>query len=345
MPRLLFLSVAALAMLTLTRPIVAQDFQETLSEVGEVYARAYVDPLAEALGADLNTGLFHTARVGNKRIGFHFYLGVKASATFLASSRSSFDLTYTGTVPLEFDLGAETITLDVPATFTVTDAPSIFGEETAALATVRVRHDTTFSTLGLVLPIRFDSTLAPRETIGGLLRTDVAPLLVPQAGLGTVLGTDIMFRWLPTITVTDVGSVELFGFAVRHSINQYLPQLPIDLAIQAAWQHVQVDDADDASVIDARTFAVNAAVSKRFGVLTLYGGVQTERSDIEFAYEAAVDGSDVGVTSVPIQFTVNGGGRTRGIFGMGLSLGPVLINSDISVGQTTVVSAGFGFAF
>ncbi|MDZ4700131.1 MAG: DUF6588 family protein [Rhodothermales bacterium] len=345
MPRLLSLSVAALAMLTFARPISAQDLQETLSQVGEIYARAYVDPLAEALGADLNTGLFHTARVGNNRVGLHFYLGVKASATFLASSRQSFDLTYTGTVPLAFDIGSETVTFDVPATFTVTDAPSIFGDETAGLATVNVRYDTTFSTLGLVLPVRFDSTLAPRETIGGLLRTDVAPLLVPQAGLGTILGTDIMVRWLPTITVADVGSVGLFGFAVRHSINQYLPALPVDLAIQAAWQHVQVDDADDASVIDARTFAVNAAVSKRIGVLTLYGGVQTERSDIEFAYEAAVDGSDVGVSSIPVRFTVSGGGRTRGIFGMGLSLGPVLINSDISVGQTTVVSAGFGFAF
>jgi hypothetical protein len=30
---------------------------------------------------------------------------------------------------------------------------------------------------------------------------------------------------------------------------------------------------------------------------------------------------------------------------MSVQLGPVLTNADISVGQITVVSAGFGFAF
>lgn len=334
---------ALLGLSLLAAPASAQELQETLSQVGEAYARAYVTPLADALGADLNSGLFHTARVGNKRIGFHFYLGAKASATFLPASGETFDLTYTGTVPLEFNLGAETITMDVPATFTVTDAPSIFGDDTPAMATVRVDHDTTFSTLGLVLPVRFDSTLAPRETIGGLLPTSIAPLLVPQAGIGTILGTDLMVRWLPTLTVTDVGSVGMFGFAVRHSINQYLPALPVDLAIQAAWQRVKVDDPNDLTVLDARTFAVNAAVSKRISILTLYAGVQTERSDIAFAYTFDVE--EAGEQDIPIAFVVNGGGKTRGIFGLGLSLGPVLINGDVSVGPTTVVSAGFGFAF
>ncbi len=343
MPR--SLAFAALVLLALASPARAQDLQETLSEVGEVYARAYMAPFADALGADLNTGLFHTARVGNKRIGLHFYLGVKASAAMLSASSRTFDLTYTGTVPMDIDIGAETITLDVPATFTVTDAPSIFGEEEAAMAQVRVAHDTTFKTLGLVLPVRFDSTLAPREVIGGLLPTNVAPLLVPQVGLGTVLGTDLMIRWLPTISITDVGSVEMFGLAVRHSINQYIPFLPVDVAIQAAWQRVQVDDASDNSVIDARTFAVNAAVSKRISVLTLYAGVQTERSDIAFAYEFEVDDDDVDVETIPIDFVVNGAARTRGIFGFGLNLGPVHLNGDVSVGPITVYSAGFGFAF
>jgi hypothetical protein len=334
-----------LALLLLAGPARAQELQETLSQVGEAYARAYVDPLADALGADLNSGLFHTARLGNKRLGLHFYLGVKTSAAFLANGSRAFDLTYTGTVPLDFDLGAETITLDVPATFTVTDAPSIFGEEDAAMATVRVAHDTTFSTLGLVLPVRIDSTLAPRETIGGLLPTNIAPMAVPQIGVGTLLGTDVMIRWLPAISVTDVGSVQLFGFAVRHSLNQYIAGLPFDLAIQAAWQRVKLDDEADASVVDARTFAVNAAASKRIGILTVYGGVQTERSDIDFAYEFVPDEEELDDTLIPIAFTVSNAGKTRGIFGFGLHLGPVLLSGDVSLGAITVVSAGFGFAF
>ena len=240
-----FFSLLFVLFLLISAPLAAQDFSETLSEVGEAYARAYVDPLAESLGADMNSGLFHTASTGKKILGVNVYIGFKASATFLNASQKSFDLTYSGTVPIEVELAGDLITLDVPATFTVTDAPTIFGEEEEAMASVSVNHDTTFQSIGLTLPISIDSTLSPQQMIGGLLPTNVAPFLVPQVGIGTVMGTDIMVRFLPQITVPDYGSVEILGFGIRHNINQYVPLLPIDLAIQAVWQRVGVDDELD----------------------------------------------------------------------------------------------------
>ena len=327
--------------------IQAQDLNETLSQVGEVYARAYVDPLAEALGADLNTGLFHTAGVNKQLFGLNVYLGVKASAAFLDNTHKAFDLQYTASVPLDFELGGQTVTLDVPATFTVSNAPSIFGDEDPGMAMVSVDHDTTFSTLGLTLPVAFDSTLAPRETIGGVLPTNVAPLLIPQVGLGTIFGTDIMLRWLPQITAPDVGAVEMFGFGVRHNLNQYIPMLPVDIAVQAVWQNIRAEDHLNTEVLDAHTFAVNLAASKSIGVLTVYAGLQTERSDIEFSYVFDVDDFEESADLDPVEvnFTLTDTGRTRGIFGLGVMLGPVVINTDVSVGQMTVVSAGLGVAF
>ena len=325
----------------------AQDLNETLSQVGEAYARAYVNPFAEALGADLNTGLFHTAGVSKRVFGINVYVGVKASAALLDQSHKSFNLMYQGTVPIDIELAGQTITMDVPATFTVNDAPSIFGESAEGMANVSVNHDTTFSTLGLTLPIAFDSTLTPRETIGGLIETSVAPFVVPQIGLGTVFGTDVMVRWLPQISVPDVGALELFGFGVRHNLNQYLPALPFDLSIMAAWQNIRAEDSGGAEVMEANTFAVNAAISKRIGVLTIYGGLQTERSDISFSYIFDVDDVDdsLNVDPIDVNFTLSNVGKTRGIFGLGLKLGPVVWNADVSMGQITVVSAGFGFAF
>jgi hypothetical protein len=241
--------------------------------------------------------------------------------------------------------------MDVPATFTINEAPSFFGEDAPGQAVVSVRHDTTFSTLGLVLPVSFDTTLAPQETIGGIFNTNLAPTLIPQIGVGTVLGTDLMVRWLPKISIPDVGALDLFGFGLRHSLNQYIPLLPVDIAIQAVWQRLRAEDSLGGEVVEASTFAVNLAASRRFGVLTLYGGVQTERSDIEFSYQFDVEeevndvGEDVVVDPVDVNFTLSHMGKTRAIFGMSVQLGPVLTNADISVGQITVVSAGFGFAF
>ena len=343
--RALIVAMLGAVLLLWSTPATAQELTETLEEVGEAYARAYVDPLAESLGADLNTGLFHTASTGKKILGVNVYIGFKVSASLLDNSHKTFDLTYTGRVPIEFDLGGERFMLDVPATFTVNDAPTIFGSTEEAIAQVSVSHDTTLQTIGLTLPVSIDSTLAPEQIIGGLVDTDVAPFIVPQVGVGTFMGTDVMFRWLPTISVTDVGSIGIIGFGVRHNINQYIPRLPLDLAIQAVWQRVTVDDNLDNQVISAKVFAVNVAASKRFGVLTLYAGAQTERSDIRFSYTFEPDDFNLDEEPVDIDFTLSDIGKSRFVFGAGVKLGPVLFNTDISVGQITVASAGFGFSF
>lgn len=328
-------------------PARAQDLNETLSQVGEAYARAYVDPLAEVLGSHLNTGLFHTAGTSRKAFGVDVYIGVKGSASLLTEAHRTFNLVYQSTVPLDVDFAGQIITMDVPATFTVSNAPSVFGDETEGVATISVDHDTTFSTLGLTIPVSFDSTLTPQETIGGIGPLDVAPFAVPQIGLGTVFGTDVMVRWLPKLTATDIGSLELFGFGVRHNLNQYLPILPVDISIQAAWQRLTVDDAADSQIMNANTFAVNLAVSKRIGVLTVYGGVQSERSDISFSYVFDVSEVDPDIDADPIDvdFTLTRKGRTRGIFGLGLKLGPFVWNADVNVGKITIYSTGIGFAF
>ena len=324
----------------------AQDLNETLSQVGELYARAYVDPLADALGADLNTGLFHTASVVT-RFGFNVYLGVKAPATLLKSTQKSFDLQYSGRIPVSFDLAGTTISMSLPATFNVDNAPTIFGEDTPGQTVVTVMHDTTFSTLGLTLPVSFDSTFAPESTIEGFLPTNVAPLLVPQIGLGTVLGTDVMARWLPKISIPDVGSISLFGFGVRHSISQYIPAMPIEVALQTAWQKVQIENDQGGDFIEANTFAVNLALSKSFGILTVYTAVQSERSDIDFSYVFNLSGmdSELDLDPIDVNFTLESANKTRGIFGLGVQLGPVVINTDVGVGQLVVVSTGLGVAF
>ena len=235
-------SVLLLCLLVLSASTTgAQDLEETLSQLGSTYAQAYTRPLGDALGANLNTGLFHSARVSSNRYGFRVYIGVRAFGSFLTEDDETFDLDYTGHVDLDIELDGEQQRVRVPATFRVDDAPTIFGEDAPAVATVTARVDTSFTRFGVTVPVSFDTTLT-QEIVGGVVPTNVVPWFVPHIRVGTAFGTDLMLRWMPSITVTDVGTLSVFGAGVRHSISQYAPKLPLDIAVQMGWQRVSFDD-------------------------------------------------------------------------------------------------------
>ena len=60
-------------------------------------------------------------------------------------------------------------------------------------------------------------------------------LAVPQATIGTVFGTRAVVRWISVdVGNTDLGKFDLFGIGVQHSISQYVPVLPIDVAAGSA---------------------------------------------------------------------------------------------------------------
>lgn len=318
----------------------AQELEETLSQLGEAYAKAYTRPLADALGANLNTGLYD-APIGSSLFGFQLYVGVHAFGALLPEESEAFDLVFEGHVDLDAQVGGDVVTVHVPAVFVVNDAPALFGAEEPAVATITARYDTTVSRFGIAVPVSFDTTFT-REIVGGLLTTNVVPAAAPHLRIGTVFGTDLMIRWLPNIEITDFGAVEMFGFGVRHSVSQYLPILPVDLAVQVAWQRLNAEDTEGSELISASTFAGSLALSRRVGVLTVYGGLQTERStlDVTYAFDAGED-----VDPIPIAFDLVGAVTARGTAGFGLHLGPLRLHADYSVGRVNVFSTGLGLAW
>ncbi len=338
-------SLAAAFLLVLGRPAGAQDLSATLGRVGTEYATSYAEPLTDAVGANLNTGLFHTARIGDGRWGLDLYVGLKAFGAMVPESRKAFSLTLADSADLPISIGSETVTVRVPGTVTLTDAPTIFGDTTAPQGSMIVDHDTTISYLGIVLPAAFDTSVA-YETIGGLVDLPVFPSAVPQIGIGSLLGTDVVIRWLPQIDAADYGGIELFGLAVRHSVSQYIPLLPFDVAVQLAWQRVTADDGDESNV-HLTTFATNVQLSKHFGALTLYGGLQSERSVVDIQYASVLLEQADGSAGDPIRISLSTTGRntSRAVAGFSLYLGPVVFNADANVGRVTVFSTGLGVLF
>lgn len=349
MRRLLLLPVLLLGL----RAASGQDLSETLSTVGEAYARGYVAPLVDAVGADLNAGLFRTARVEG-RYGLTFFVGVQAFGMMLDGADQTFDLAFDDVYEIDGDLAEEvlgfrpdgaSLPLRLPARLTVRDAPTLFGSATGRTLEIDIDATTNVRYLGATRTVAFDTTLT-EPAIDGLVETSFAPFAVPQVGVGGVLGTDVLVRWLPRVGVADVGSVDVLGAALRHSLSQYVPQAPLDAAVQVAWQRLRVEDGEGTQVVSASTFAANLQLSKRLSILTLYGGAQVEQSTVDVNYSLEPDGlAGLEDERVEVSFEATGLNRARGIVGVGLTLGPLFLNGDVGFGRRTVVSAGLGLGF
>jgi hypothetical protein len=336
--------ILAIALLTLPAagPSLGQSLEERLREVGNAYAAAYVRPLVDGLGADLNTGLFPAAHFGRRDDGLDLFLGVRVMGMPVSSDEDRFDLTYLGSTTIDIDIGPRVERLNLPATFEVVDAPAVFGVEDPGIARVHVRQDTTLSHLGVLIPVSIDTTFEI-ETIGGLTNElSAVPFAVIQAGVGTYFGTSVMVRWLPSVSVEDVGRFGFMGFGIRHNLTQYLPQLPFELAVQGAWQRIRVRD-DDTDVMTASAYAANIEASRRFGPLTLFAGLQTEEARIRAEYEA--ESEDPEDPTFPIDLDLRSDWRTRFVLGADVGAGPVHLFGDVNLGAGVVVSAGIGFAY
>ncbi len=310
----------------------AQDLGGSLAKVAGPYSQAYVGPAVDAFGMDLNSGLFHTAKVGGSLpFGLNLYIGVQIGGTLVSSSDKSFSLAYQDTMQYTDPLGNARRAL---ATFTATNAPTIFGDKAAGQVSFHLVDTLTVGRQQYIV----DSTGAI-GTIGGLVSTSIAPLPIPQIGLGSLFGTDVMVRFLPKIKLSSYGSVQLFGWGLRHSISQYIPLIPIDIALQLGFQNFSIKDTSGNNVFKLSTFAANLEVSKTFAILTIYGGLQMESSKVDVSYSFTPTGE---TQSVPISFSLNGKNKFRALLGLNLGLGPLTINGDYSLGTVNAVTAGLG---
>jgi hypothetical protein len=288
-----------------------------LDDVGEEYGRRYVQPLVNAVGADLNSGLFHKASGGGGLLPLvDVYVGVKAFGSLVPESDQSLSLRYTQT---------ETVGgRDEDVTYNIDDAPTVFGEEEAGTVTTTVNgEERTF------------------DTLPGVYETSIVPLATPQVGVGLpMIGTHVSVRYLPSISYQNVGSVQFAGAGLRHDVSSYIPLLPLGLSAYGFYQNLSVEEDNAGEVLDLSAYALGVAASKSFLVATVYGGLQYERTTAEVAYSFDPPGDEIDAQSVA--FDLTGENSFRALAGVSVGLGPAVLNVDLSQGQRTVLSAGLG---
>lgn len=189
-------------------PLHAQDLEDYVSKYTSENGKGYLQPLADAFGANINSGLYHGARIST--IGLHIYLGVETMTALIADNQKVF--TAKTEAPFSPESTAET--------------PTIFGSTTGTSVT---------GTGGTVFNFP-----------GGLDLSKV-PIAVPQVTVGSILGTDATLRFIEVTINDNFGKVKLFGFGVRHSLSQYLKNFPIDLAAGFFIQKFEVGDIVEAN--------------------------------------------------------------------------------------------------
>jgi hypothetical protein len=199
--------LAVFVVVTVVLPAAAGDVEDFVSKYTGSNGEGYMQPLADAFGANLNSGLFHDARISKVRI--HLYVGMEAMMATVGPDQKTFK--------------ARTENFSPEKTV---DAPTLFGKNE---------------------PVTVDGTGGTVYTFPGGMNVKRFPIAVPQATVGGIAGTDLTVRWFALSSVEDLGDIRLLGWGIRHSLSQYMPLLPIvDIAAGFYSQTFKVGDIVDA---------------------------------------------------------------------------------------------------
>ncbi len=237
---------AVLLVLLFAMPASAQ-IEDQLSRYTGDNATGYLQPLADAFGADLNDGLFHSGHVPLS--GPHFKFEVR----YMSVQFGDDDRTFKATTEGDF------------TPVTTTDAPTIVGGDA-----VEVDGDA-----GTVFPFP------------GGFDLDAFALAVPQLRIGSVMGTEALIRYFAMDTGdVELGKVSLYGFGLRHNLSQYFGTLPVDLAAGFFWQSFSVgENSAEDDLISTKALSIGVQASKSFPILEPYAGISIDKFSMDVAYE------------------------------------------------------------
>jgi hypothetical protein len=317
-------------------PSFAQDgFDELLEgsiEDAEKLVGAYVAPFMKTTSASLNQGWYNTAKA-------HKIAGFDLTITVNAMNIPGTDLFYNVD-----DLNLDNIELDPSSPgYANGQAPTLFGPEDAPRFRLK---DDPFAT-----PFEGPGGLDPKGNIG----LNRIPVPMAHFGIGLPKGTDVKVRFVPTQNF-DGTELKLFGIGVMHDIKQWIPGiklLPFDLSGFVGYTKMsvtyQIDDTagneDQQGSISMNATTIQALISKKFSVVTFYGGLGYNIAKSNIALKGRYDFDDNGsketVNPVNLDYAASGPRLTGG---MRLKLAIFTFHADYTLQKYNCLSAGFGLA-
>ncbi len=334
--------------------LVAQDLEETLTRLSADAASAYVKPIASGFGADLNSGWVTRVPEATK-FSFNISFGVVAMGTFFGDPDRTFSSE--GTFRFNQTQANQLIPASVtnPATrqqliniITNSDidvglnGPTIVGSKTDNVKIEFKGGTYTANNETVNLPAQEVELTG----VGGILEDlPLLPLAAPQLSVGTVYGTELAIRFLPSIKINDdLGEFSYFGIGVNHNVGQWIPTpIPVDISVGIFTQSLKVGDFFKSSAFQFGVFAGKTFGAGVFSV-SPYLGLSMESSSMEVSYDFK-SSTPAGDVTVPIKFELEGENSFRLRIGTSFNIAVLKIFVDYNLAKYNSVSAGIGFGF
>ncbi|SMD36408.1 hypothetical protein SAMN04488029_2883 [Reichenbachiella faecimaris] len=342
----------------------AQDFVDIFRAPEEdvtEYLNSYIKPGMFSFANGMAGGWYNTAKT-HKPLGFDLTLTVNVAnipndqRQFLFNPNNYSNLRLegspSGTTDLPTLVGGDTNErLELQGTYTAPDGESY--EYTA----------TTFDA-----PEGFDPSDLNLPIVG-------VPVPMIQLGVGLIKNTDIKIRYGKYEATVDASSglsndlkygVNLFGVGIMHDFKQWIPgikHLPLDMSIFVGYMRFKstVDFDEDNSSFSAEgttemianNTTIQALVSKKLSILTLYGGIGYNAVSSGLKVKGHIENKELqnSITGEnyevddPVDFTYDGGSTFRGTVGLRLKLAFITLHTDYTFQKYNTLTAGLGFSF
>jgi Family of unknown function (DUF6588) len=354
----------------------------------EILFTEYLRPFGAGFGTGMTGGWYNTGKP-HKLLGFD--LTVTANIATIPTTAETFDLADFAGDFSSIQIGTGT-----------TETSTIFGPGTTE-ARLGYLIDLTqdIPGVGPVTATMDNPDAFPAPPGIGLKDDGVIPMYavpVPmvQLGVGLIKNTELNFRFLPKIELGDMGELNLWGIGVKHDILQWLPivdKVPVDVSIQAGYTKFKtlfnaieynpvlndgnpgymstiVDgglspiDYDDQNLeLAVSGFTMNAIVSKKLAILTLYGSlgfyssnfgiylngdypIPVPEINISDPLNPAIDlvVSDDNVQTDPFAIDIKETNFRAGA-GFRLKLAILTLHADYYLQEYNMFTVGIGFSF
>jgi hypothetical protein len=293
-PRLCSLAAAACTLLFLGATGYAQsDLEKTLQLFKQSEVTGYIQPLADLFGANMNAGMFHSAEIPS---GFHLSVELVGMGSMVGDNQKN----YTLNSPAGFN----------PVNFSTA---TMFGGKRDSV----VDTNTKLKYFGIA---------------DGFVNTSIFPLGAPQITIGNIYGTRAIVRFIATPSMNAFPSATLWGIGLQHSISQYVPSIPLDVAAHVFYSKFSFGD-----LVNFSGTSIGVEASKSLSILRVYGGLAWEKSSMELKYAPA------NATIPAVDITMNGANNFRATVGLGLHIIFFSVFADANFGSITNFSAGIGF--
>ncbi len=317
------------------------------------YADGYFSPIFKGLGYGFNNGWYQTAKP-------HQTLGIDLSF--------SINLAYVPEEDLTFSFENSDYEVFQLASGTQADVPTAFGSDNESdLHLFQVTEDQILppgSQTGQDLVVA--EFLSPKGAdLEEELGFSAVPSPIIQLGIGIVKNTDLKIRYVPDVVSKDV-DYSIWGIGILHDVGQWIPvinQAPLDLSVFGAYSSMSADiffepqpnfpGADQSISTSIKGYTVEALISKKISLLTLYGGLgyNSAKTNFDLLGTYNVTYSNPGLPQAytityedPIHLDTNEG-SVRATGGLRLQFAVFTLHGQYTFNGYNILNFGFGFTF